>query len=383
MNVVFLYLSCCKYELKFRLSYNEQEILIHILGSLWMKKLLSVGVGLVFVVLLSVNVGNARDQIQITGSSTVLPYQKIVAEIFGEIYPHLKIPVIESGGSGAGIKEFCRGIGESTIDIVNSSRAMRPSELQSCFDAGVKDVEEIRIGYDGIVFATDINGPDWKLEPIDVYRALAAQVVVNGKLHSNKISKWKAIKSTLPDWPIAAYIPGEKHGTREVFEEKLLVAGCKASGAVEAMKFLGMDDKAIHAACIAVRKDGKVIDIDGDYSETFARLTSNKTGIGVFGLSFYENNADRLKVADINGFAPTVETISSGKYPISRPLFFYVKKAHLNIIPGLREYVDFFLSDQMIGPNSPLAEYGLVVASDKERQAQRSAFSAGRVMTLK
>ncbi|WP_317992801.1 PstS family phosphate ABC transporter substrate-binding protein [Bartonella gliris] len=348
-----------------------------------MSRLLSAGVGLIFAILLSVSVGNARDQIQITGSSTVLPYQKIVAETFGEIYPHFKVPVIESGGSGAGIKEFCRGIGENTVDIVNASRAMKPGELQSCFDAGVKDVEEIRIGYDGIVFATNINGPDWKLQQVDVYRALAAQIVVDGKLQPNKVSKWSAVNSTLPDWTIAAYIPGEKHGTREVFEEKLLAVGCETSGAVDAMKSMGMDDKAIYAACVAVRKDGKAIDIDGDYSETFARLTSNKTGIGVFGLSFYENNADRLKVADINGFAPTVETISHGKYPVSRPLFFYVKKAHLGIVPGLREYVEFFLSDQMIGPNSPLAEYGLVVASEKERQAQRSAFSAGRVMVLK
>ncbi|WP_455478765.1 substrate-binding domain-containing protein [Bartonella sp. B10] len=348
-----------------------------------MSRLLSIGVGLVFVAVLSVNIGNARDQIQIVGSSTVLPYQKIVAEIFGEIYPHFKVPVIESGGSGAGIKEFCQGIGERTIDIVNASRAMRPSELQSCFDAGVKDVEEIFIGYDGVVVATDVNGPHWKLQSVDIYRALAAQVIINGKLQSNRVSKWNSVNNTLPNWTIAAYIPGEKHGTREVFEEKLLAAGCKASGAVDAMKSLGMDDKAIHSACVSVRRDGKVIDIDGDYSETFARLNSNKTGVGVFGLYFYENNADKLKVADIDGFSPTFETISSGEYPVFRPLFFYVKKAHLSIIPSLREYVNFFLSDEMIGPDSPLAEYGLVVASEKKRQAQRSAFSAGTVINLK
>ncbi|WP_455475954.1 PstS family phosphate ABC transporter substrate-binding protein [Bartonella sp. B17] len=342
-----------------------------------MSRLLSIGGGLVFAIVLSVNASNARDQIRIAGSSTVLPYQKIVAEIFGEIYPNFKVPIIESGGSGAGIKDFCRGIGENTIDIVNTSRAMKPSELQSCFNAGVKDIEEIRIGYDGIVFATDISGPDWKLRTVDIYRALAAQVVVNGKLQPNKISKWNEVNNALPDWVIAAYIPGEKHGTREIFDEKLLVAGCRDSGAVEVMKSLGMNNKEIRDACVAVRKDGKVVDIDGDYSETFARLTSNKTGIGVFSLSFYENNADRLKVADINGFSPNVETISIGKYPVSRPLYFYVKKAHLDIVLGLREYVDFFISDQMIGSNGPLAEYGLIIASEKERQTQRSAFSTG------
>ncbi|WP_455474290.1 PstS family phosphate ABC transporter substrate-binding protein [Bartonella sp. B30(2025)] len=341
-----------------------------------MSKLLSIGMGIAFALVLSVSASNARDQIRIAGSSTVLPYQKIVAEIFGEIYPNFKVPIIESGGSGAGIKDFCRGIGENTIDIVNTSRAMKQSELQSCFNAGVTDVEEILIGYDGIVFATDINGPDWKLRPVDIYRALAAQVVINGELQSNKTLKWNEINNVLPDWVIAAYIPGEKHGTREVFEEKLLVVGCRDSGAVEVMKSLGMNNKEIHAACVSIRKDGKVVDIDGDYSETFARLTSNKTGIGVFSLSFYENNADRLKAAYINGFLPTAETISTGTYPVFRPLFFYVKKAHLDIVPGLREYVDFFISDQMIGPNSPLVEYGLVAASEKERLAQRSAFSA-------
>ncbi|WP_336294503.1 substrate-binding domain-containing protein [Bartonella sp. CB169] len=348
-----------------------------------MSRVLSVVVGAVLAALLSINVGNARDQIQIVGSSTVLPYQRIVAEIFGEIYPHFKVPVIESGGTGAGIKEFCRGIGENAIDIVSASRPMKMSELHSCFDAGVKDVEEIRIGYDGIVLATDINSPDWKLRPVDVYRALAAQVVINGKLQPNKVSKWSTVNSALPDWEIEAYIPGEKHGTREIFEEKLLSVGCRDSGAIEVMQALGMDNKAINAACVVVRKDGKVIDIDGDYSETFARLVSNRTGIGVFGFSFYENNVDRLKVANVNGFAPTAETISSGEYPVFRPLFFYVKKAHLGIIPGLREYVDFFISDQMIGPDSPLAEYGLIVASEKERQVQRSAFSTGTVMILK
>ncbi|MFT4344245.1 PstS family phosphate ABC transporter substrate-binding protein [Bartonella bacilliformis] len=347
-----------------------------------MSKLSSVGVGLIFMVTSLVDVSNARDRIQIAGSSTVLPYVKIVAETFGEVYPNFRIPVVESGGSGAGIKEFCRGIGKSTIDIVNTSRAMKPSELRSCFDAGVKDIEEVRIGYDGIVFATDISGPDWELRPIDIYKALAAQVVVNGKLQPNKVRKWSAVNSALPDWVIAVYIPGEKHGTREVFEEKLLIEGCKDSGAVKAMKALGMNDKEINAACIAVRKDGKAIDIDGDYSETFARLTSHKTGIGVFSWSFYENNADKIKVVRINDVEPSTETIFSGQYPVSRPLFFYVKKEHLGIVPGLWEYVDFFLSEEMIGPDGPLAEYGLVIAPEKERQEQRDSF-ASTVMTLK
>ncbi|EJF90264.1 PstS family phosphate ABC transporter substrate-binding protein [Bartonella tamiae] len=347
-----------------------------------MTKLFSTVAGVSLAFALSTGVASARDQIQVSGSSTVLPYAKIVAETFGETYPNFKIPVIESGGSGAGIKEFCRGVGANTIDIANSSRPMKNSELQSCMDAGVKDVQEIRIGYDGIVFATDINGPDWALTPVDVYKALAAQIVVDGKLQPNTAAKWNTVNSALPDWDIAAYIPGEKHGTREVFEEKLMSEGCKESGAEAAMKSSGMDDKAIAAACIAVRKDGKAVDIDGDYSETLARIASNKTGVGVFGLAFYENNADKLKIATVNGIRPSVETISSGEYPVSRPLFFYVKKAHLGVIPGLKEYVEFFLSDQMVGPDGPLAEYGLVAAPDEEREDQRAKFENGTVMSV-
>jgi len=322
----------------------------------------------------------ARDQIQVAGSSTVLPYAKIVAETFGETFTNFKTPVVESGGSGAGIKEFCKGVGENTIDIANSSRKIKDDELKSCVDAGVRDVEEIKIGYDGIVFATDIAGPDWALTPEDIYKALATRIAVDGKLVDNPNTKWNQVNPALPDWDIAAYIPGEKHGTREVFEEKLLIAGCKALGGIEAGKASGLDDKAADAACKAVRKDGKAVDIDGDYSETLARIDSNKTGVGVFGLAFYENNADKLKVATVGGVVPSTETISAGEYPVSRPLYFYVKKAHLGVIPGLKEYVEFFLDDQMVGPEGPLADYGLVAAPDAERQAQRDAFAAGKTM---
>ncbi len=322
----------------------------------------------------------ARDQIQIAGSSTVLPYAKIVAENFGETFTNFKTPVVESGGSGAGIKEFCKGVGENTIDIANSSRKIKEDEVKSCADAGVKEIQEVKIGYDGIVFATDINGPDWALTPSDVYTALAAQIVVDGKLVDNPNTKWNQVNPNLPDWDIAAYIPGEKHGTREVFEEKLLSIGCKATGALDAIKAAGQDDKAAGKTCVAVRKDGKAVDIDGDYTETLARIASNKTGVGVFGLSFYENNADKLKVATVGGVTPSTETIAKGEYPVSRPLYFYVKKAHLGVVPGLKEYVDFFLDDQMVGPDSPLADYGLVAAPEAERKEQREAFDAGKTM---
>lgn len=318
----------------------------------------------------------ARDQIQIAGSSTVLPYAKIVAEAFGETYPEFPTPVVESGGSGAGIKQFCEGVGEKTIDIANASRAMKASELETCKANGVKDVEQVRIGYDGIVFATDINGPDFALTPKIVHDALAAQIVVDGKLVDNPNMTWKQVDASLPDWEIAAYIPGEKHGTREVFEKKLMEAGCDEG----ALKASGVAEDNVEDVCIKVRKDGKAIDIDGDYTETLARIDANKKGMGVFGLSFYENNADKLKVATIDGVTPSTESIASAEYPVSRPLYFYVKKAHLGVIPGLKEYVEFFLDDQMVGPDSPLAEYGLVAAPESEREDQRAAFEAGKTM---
>lgn len=320
----------------------------------------------------------ARDQVQIAGSSTVLPYAKIVAETFGETFPQFPTPVVESGGSGAGIKQLCEGVGEGTIDIANSSSKMKESQLQGCIDNGVTEVQEVQIGYDGIVFATDIDGPDFALTPKMIHDALAAQILVDGKLVDNPNKTWHDADASLPEWDIAAYIPGEKHGTREVFEKKVLEQGCDT----DAMAAAGVstEGKDMFNACVKVRKDGAVIDIDGDYTETLARIDSNKTGVGVFGLSFYENNADKLRVATVDGILPSTETIASGVYPVSRPLFFYVKKAHIGVIPGLKEYVEFFLDDQMIGPDGPLAEYGLVAAPDAERDAQREKFAAGETM---
>lgn len=322
----------------------------------------------------------ARDQIQVAGSSTVLPYAKIVAETFGETFPNFKTPVVESGGTGAGLKEFCKGVGEETIDVANASRPINKSEIDACKAAGVTDIMEIRIGYDGIVFATDIGNADPKIEPKDMYKALAAKVVVDGKLVDNPYKNWSEINPTLPKGPIAAYIPGEKHGTREVFEVNVLAAGCKDAGATDVIAKEIADKAAQAKACVAVRKDGAAVDIDGDYTETLARIAANKTAVGVFGLAFYENNADKLKVATVRSIVPSTETIATGKYPVSRPLFFYVKKAHLGVVPGLKEYVNFFTSDDMVGPDGPLAEYGLVAAPDAEREQVRKDFAAGKTM---
>lgn len=331
-----------------------------------------------------------RKNVSIAGSSTVLPYANIVAEEFKKAFPKYKT-VVASGGSSKGIKLFCQGLGESTIDIANASRKMKDSEVKKCAEKGVKEIIEVRFGYDGIVFARDAKA-DWKnfaLTPKDVYLALANVIPADGKLVANPNKTWKDVNSAFPAWKITAYIPGENHGTREVFEKKVMRAGCKSVGGeklhtaalTKAGKLEGKKlKKAAKKLCYKVRTDGHSVDIAGDYTETLGRIDSNKQGIGVFGLSFYQNNTDKLKVATMSGIAPSVETISTGTYPVSRPLFFYVKKAHIGKIPGLKEYMEFFTSEKMIGEDGPLAEYGLVPMPKKEFDELQASIKAKATM---
>ena len=328
---------------------------------------------------LSATAGMARDQVQVTGSSTVLPYATIVAEAFGENF-EFPTPVVEGGGSGAGRKKFCEGVGENTVDIANSSARITKSDIELCTANGVTDIIEVRFGYDGIVFATAVDGPEFALTQADVYNAVAAKVVKDGALVDNVSATWADVNATLPAQEILALVPGTKHGTREVFDTKVIIQGCKDTGAHDLFLAVaeGADEKekksAADKACNELRTDGKSIDIDGDYTETLARLDADKTAVGVFGLSFYQNNTDKLRVATMNGVVPTTESIASAEYPVSRPLYFYVKKAHIGVIPGLKEYVSFFLSDDIAGPDGPLAAYGLV--SDPELAATQAMVEA-------
>ncbi len=312
-------------------------------------------------------VAQTRDNVQAAGSSTVLPYANIVAEAFGA-ETDFPTPVIEGGGSSTGRARLCEGVGVGTIDIANSSSLMSETERASCMEAGVTPIE-VRFGYDGIVFASDINGPSFAFEPVHWYIALAAEHFLDGELVANELTNWAqvaevaqslGIEGDLPDQEINAFIPGTNHGTREVFEENVLLAGCEQGGFFPAMLEAGVDEDTAEDACMAVRTDGRSVDIEGDYTQTLANLDSTPTGIGVFGLSFYENNTDRLQVATMSGVTPSTETISVGEYPVSRPLQFYVKEEHLGVIPGLHEYIAFFVSDAIAGPGGPLAEYGLV-----------------------
>ncbi|SEW09378.1 phosphate ABC transporter substrate-binding protein, PhoT family [Cognatiyoonia koreensis] len=301
----------------------------------------------------------ARDNVQVAGSSTVLPYAAIVAESFGENFD-FPTPVVESGGSSAGLKRFCEGVGENTIDIANASRAIKESEMEACAAAGVTDIIEVRIGYDGIVFASDIDGNGFAFTPEDWYKAVAAEHFIDGELVPNSFTNWNEVNPDFPDQPIQAFIPGTKHGTREVFEEKVLLAGCEEGGFLQAMLDAGVDEDTAEGKCMAVRTDGLSVDVDGDYTETLARIDADANGIGVFGLAFYENNTDKLQVATMSGVVPTTDSIAAGDYPVSRPLYFYIKAAHIGVIPGVKEFAEFFVSDDMAGPDGPLAEYGLV-----------------------
>lgn len=297
----------------------------------------------------------AENNIHITGSSTVLPFATIAAESFGE-NSRFETPIVEGGGTGAGIAKFCETSDPSSVDIANASRKMKSGEVSLCNKNGVGKVLEVRIGYDGIVFASAANGPEFAFTPSDWFNALAAEVVIDGKLVPNPYTKWSEVDPKLPDQEIMVFVPGTKHGTREVFDQKVITKGCTVFKSDKAFK--DRDGKA--DGCTALRQDGRAVEIDGDYTETLQRLQANPQAVGVFGLSFYENNTDKLRVATFQGVVPTRETIAAGKYAVSRPLFIYVKTQHYGSTAGLQEFVQYMVSDELAGPDGILVEAGLV-----------------------
>ncbi len=325
------------------------------------KLMIAAGVVVSFSGVAQAQTGN-RDTIQIAGSSTVLPFASIVAEEFGNNFAQFKTPVVGSGGSGGGLRQFCQGVGANTIDIANASRPIRPAEIETCHTNGVKQIIEVKIGYDGIVFASRIDAGDFKLLPKHVFLAQAAKVPQSGKLVANPYTRWSQIDKSLPDQEIVLAIPGSNHGTREVYEERVITPGCQEFAEVKAL-----EKEAAAEFCLAMRTDGRVVEIAGDYTETLARLQAQKDAVGVFGLSFYEANRDRIKVATVSGVTPTLESIIEGKYPVSRPLFFYVKGEHVGVIPGLLEFAQYFVNEQVSGFDSPLEAAGLIPLADGER----------------
>jgi phosphate transport system substrate-binding protein len=305
--------------------------------------------------------GGARDQIRAVGSSTVYPFAKAVAESLAKTNPGIKSAIIESTGTGAGMKLFCAGIGVAHPDMATASRRMKTSEYEDCAKNGVKDVVEIQVGLDGIAFAEATNGPDMTLTPVDVYKALAANPF--GKPNATK--NWNDVNPALPAIPILVYGPPSTSGTRDALAELILTKGCDSDPAMKALKD---SDKDKHKTlCTEVRADGAYVDQGENDNLIVQKIAANPKAVGVFGFSFLEENMSKLKGVPMNGVAPTYATISDFSYPGARPLYIYIKSAHLKSIKGLDAFAGEFA--KAWGPDGYLKRAGMVVAPEDVRKA--------------
>ena len=305
--------------------------------------------------------GESRDQIRAVGSSTLYPFSKAVAEGLTKSNPSIKSPIVEATGTGAGINLFCAGVGVSHPDMANASRRLKASEYAECAKNGVKDVVEIQIGLDGIAFAEAKNGPELKLTPVDVYKALAANPF--GK--PNTAKNWSDVNPALPDLPILVYGPPATSGTRDALAELILTKGCDTDPAMNALKDSNKDEHK--KLCTNVRADGAYVDSGENDNLIVQKIIANPKAVGVFGFSFLEENADKLKGNSMSGIVPTYASISDFSYPGARPLYIYVKSAHLNSIKGLREFAAEYASAW--GQDGYLKKQGMVVAPEDVRAA--------------
>ncbi|MHA2940371.1 PstS family phosphate ABC transporter substrate-binding protein [Vibrio sp. RC27] len=315
----------------------------------------------------------SRDYISIVGSSTVFPFATVVAERFGRT-TSFSVPKIESTGSGGGLKLFCSGIGENTPDITNASRKIKSSEVELCASNGVNNIVEIKIGYDGIVLANSKEATQFELSLRDVYLGIAKMVPdADGNLIENPYKTWNEVNPSLPATKIEVLGPPPTSGTRDAFAELALEGGCKTFDSIKALK--KTDKNKYKAVCHSVREDGAYIEAGENDNLIVQKLAANPKALGVFGYSFLEENADKVQASIINNVEPTFEAIGSGDYPVSRSLFFYVKEAHKDTIPGLKEYVDAFTSEQAIGEEGYLADRGLIPLPESDWKAVRAAGS--------
>jgi phosphate transport system substrate-binding protein len=313
----------------------------------------------------------ARDQIRIVGSSTVFPYSQAVAERFAA-NTGAPSPVVESTGTGGGMQIFCQGIGAGYPDITGASRAMKKSEWELCGKNGVTDVTEILIGYDGLSMAVSQQGPDLDVTKAQLFLALAAEVPVGGAIKANPYKRWSEIDPALPDLPILVYGPPPTSGTRDAWVELVMDAGCKAFDEIKAL-----EPARAKEVCDRMRTDGPFVEAGENDNLIVQRLAADKNAFGIFGYSFLYENQDRLKPVKVEGVAPNAETIESGAYAVSRPLFIYIKNAHRGAIPNLQDFIDELVSDDAMGAGGYLAERGLIVLhEDKLPQAQKAATGA-------
>lgn len=311
----------------------------------------------------------ARDQINIVGSSTVYPFATVVAEQFGKT-SGFKTPKIESTGSGGGLKLFCSGVGVEHPDVTNASRRIKKSEVEKCTKNGIKEIVEIKFGYDGIVFANSKKSDQMKLSLKQMFLALAKQVPQGnkdgGKLIANPNKTWKDVDASLPNTKIEVLGPPPTSGTRDAFNELAIEGGCKTFPTLKAMK--KKDKKKYKALCRGIREDGGYIEAGENDNLIVQKLEANPNAFGVFGYSFLDQNDDKIQGSLINGVAPEFENIAAQKYPVSRALFFYIKKAHVGKIPGIKEYVAEFTSDKAWGGDGYLADRGLIPMPIAERK---------------
>ncbi|MBX9814118.1 MAG: phosphate ABC transporter substrate-binding protein [Proteobacteria bacterium SG_bin5] len=319
------------------------------------------------------NGAGSRDQIRVVGSSTVYPFTTLVAEQFRTQNATFKAPVVEQGGTGAGAKLFCEGVGAAHPDILDASRRLTASEYKSCSDNNVNRIMEVQIGLDGITLAESTNGPKLQLVPADIYMALAA----NPKGQPNASKTWKDVNPTLPAIPIQVYGPPSTSGTRDAFAEILMERGCLAIYP-DSLKMREKEPAKFKKLCHEIRSDGAWVDAGENDNLIVQKLRSNSNAVGVFGYSYLEQNPTTLVGVPIGGVLPSYETIASGRYPGSRPLFIYVKKAHLDAVPGLRKFVELYAT--MWDPNGPLTKRGLIPASAETRAAAKKIVEDGTTM---
>ena len=300
--------------------------------------------------------GGTRDQIRAVGSSTVYPFSTAVAELFVQGNPGMKSPIIESTGTGGGIELFCEGVGAQYPDIANASRRMKASEFEACQQNGVTEVTEIQVGLDGIAFASAKGGIDMNLTPELVYRALAARP--NGEEQTART--WRDVDPSLPNERILVYGPPSTSGTRDALKELVLIPGCEANAAMKALK--DSDEDRHEQLCTELRSDGAYVDQGEQDNLIVQKIEGNPNAVGVFGYSYLEENLDKVQGLSMNGVEPTYENIASFRYPGARPLFIYVKNAHLDAIRGLREFVGEWAKSW--GRDGPLTRIGLVANPD-------------------
>jgi ABC-type phosphate transport system, periplasmic component len=314
----------------------------------------------------------ARDYISIVGSSTVYPFTTTVAERFGR-GGRFRTPKVESTGTGGGIKLFCNGVGVQHPDIVNASRRIKPSEVEACTKNGVKEIVEIKIGYDGLTLSRSRKGTPMKLTRRDVFLALAKEIpdpAKPGALIPNPHRTWRDVNPTLPAERIEVLGPPPTSGTRDSFVELVMEPGCSAFEWIRKLK--DSEENRFRRICHTLREDGVYVEAGENDNLIVQKLGANPNAVGIFGYSFLEENEDRLRGLALDGVVPTYESIADGSYPASRALYIYVKKAHVGVIPGLREFIAEYVSDRALGEEGYLADKGLVPPMDGERDRIRA-----------